>query len=200
MTPTTSAKPPVVSAETRTPVQDAARFLVIPGEQVGDMTATTSREDLARLFGEDNLTDEEVHVGEGFFEQGTRVNLDEGRSFTVLWSDESRTAITEVRDFGPAWKLPEGIGIGTRFATLQDVLGSFQLHGFGWDYGGTLSLDGTSLEGYADSLVLRVGPASEVAPSDYSDAIMGDQLLSDSNPDLRSLDLQVREMIVYLNP
>jgi len=195
-----SVDPTTPSGATTDPTKDATDFAVVPGERVGAITANTSRADLVSLFGEASLTDEEVPVGEGMFQQGTRVNLGDGRSLSVLWSDESRTQISEVRDFGTAWKLPEGIGVGTSFTALQDVLGPFQLYGFGWDYGGTLSLDETPLATYGDSLVLRVQPEADVSASEYDTTIMGEQLVSDSDPSLRSLDLQVSEMIVYLNP
>jgi len=193
----TSAPTPV--AVTQAPTLD---LTVIPGERVGEIDARTSRAELAELYGEENLTDEEVHVGEGLFEPGTTLDMGEGRSLSIIWSDETRTQPLEVRDLGYAWKLPEGIGVGTTFEELKTVLGTFELTGFGWDYGGTVFLEGTPLAEY-DSLVwIRLNPADGAIAgnSEAFEAVMGDRMISSEDPNLTALDLQVDEIGIYLNP
>ncbi|MBD1913539.1 MULTISPECIES: hypothetical protein [unclassified Leptolyngbya] len=201
-TPASVASPPDVSVEPS--VDDTSRIaintVIIPGERVGDITATTSRAELAELFGEAALTDEDVNVGEGFVEPGTRVDLGNGRSLSIIWSDTTRTQPVQVRNFGSGWHVPEGIRIGTSFPELHQILGPFELSGFGWDYGGTLSLKGTKLANYEDLLVVRVQPEAELQTSGDYQAVMGEELYPDSDPHLRSLNLRVNEMIVYLKP
>lgn len=193
-----SATAPSPKAET----DIALDTTILPGDRVGPITTTTSYQDLVDQFGEEALTDAEVHVGEGFFEPGTQVDLGEGRSLTILWSDEDRTQPAEVRELGAAWKTPEGIGIGTSFAELQNILGTFQLSGFGWDYGGTIDLHDTPLESYDYDLVVRVQPAIGMVESsrEHFEAVLGDEMFSSDHPSFSELDITVSEMIVYLMP
>jgi hypothetical protein len=172
--------------------------VVVPGDRVGLVTTTTTYEDLVDLYGEAALEDVNVHQGEGLFLPGTRVNQGD-RSFSVVWSDETRTAIQTVQDFGSAWQVDPGIGVGTSFADLQSKLGTFELYGFGWDYGGTLRLDSTDLAPHTDVLVLRVSPTVDptTVRSSY-ETVMGDQLYPSTTPTLQDLDLAVSDMIVTL--
>ncbi|WP_204137722.1 hypothetical protein [Halomicronema sp. CCY15110] len=177
--------------------------VVVPGDRVGPITRDTSRDRLVELFGEAALTDTEVAVGEGFTESGTVVAANGDAAFAVIWVDDSQAAPATVKDFGPAWETPEGIGIGTSFAELQEILGPFELYGFGWDYGGTLVLEGSELSGYYGSLILRVQPADPELFQQQSgafQALLGDKLIASDNPSLPDLNLVVDEMIVYINP
>lgn len=175
---------------------------VVPGERVGPVTRDTTRQELAALFGEANLQDEQVEVGEGFRKPGTTVNLSDNRSFSIIWNDETQTQPAEVRDFGSAWRTPEGIGVGTSLAELQDTMGSFELYGFGWDYGGTVVLKGSQLAEYDNLLVLRLRPAPEAleASPEALQAVSGDSAYAASNPQVQELNPEVEEMIVYLSP
>lgn len=176
---------------------------VLPGDRVGPVTADTSRADLVTQFGESALEDTEVAVGEGFTESGTIVNQGSEQAFAVIWVDESQSEPATVKDLGAAWETPEGISVGTSFAELQQILGPFDLYGFGWDYGGTLVLEGSELSHYYGALILRLQPADPAAPQQHADAfaaVQGDKLISSDNPNLAPLDLVVDEMIVYINP
>ena len=176
--------------------------LVIPGERVGPVTRNTTRQNLAQWFGKSRLSDQSVNIGEGFTQPGTRVDLGPERSFTVIWSDTTRTKPVEVRNLGPAWQTPQGIRIGTPLNQLQQKLGTFQFFGFAWDYGGTVVLEGTKLSRYQKTLVLRLATAPNApqrAPNDYQ-AVMGDRKFSSTNPRLKSLGVKVGEMIVRLAP
>ncbi|MGF1568305.1 MAG: hypothetical protein ACFCVD_09590 [Nodosilinea sp.] len=179
----------------------AADQTIIPGERVGPVTATTSRKDLAALYGEAVLNDAPVAMGEGTTEPGTRVELGTDRRFTIVWLDAERTQPLLAKDFGPAWKIPEGLGVGVPYARIKAVLGDFQLYGFGWDYQGTLSLEGSRLDQYHGDLLLRVAPADTAAakyPEAYG-AVVGDTLFPGNDPNLQPLDISVYEMVVYLN-
>lgn len=176
--------------------------LVIPGERVGPVTRSTTHQELAKWFGKSRLTDQSVNIGEGATQPGTRVDLGSERSFTVIWSDRTRTKPVEVRNLGSAWQTPQGIRVGTPLNQLQQKLGPFQFFGFAWDYGGTVVLEGTKLAQYQKTLVLRLATApnaSERSRSDYQ-AVMGDRKFSSTNPRLKSLGVKVGEMIVRLSP
>ncbi|PSB11298.1 hypothetical protein C7B76_23345 [filamentous cyanobacterium CCP2] len=141
-------------------------------------------------------------MGEGFTEPGTVVNLEGGRQFSIIWQDEARTQPLMGLDFGPAWKTPEGLGVGASLEQLSQVLGSFQLYGFGWDYEGTLVLEGSQLHEYQGDLYLRMRPDS-TAIADHPDAyeaLLGDAIFASDDPNLKVLQPQVYGMEVYLNP
>lgn len=176
-------------------------YTVLPGRRVGQVTASTSRQQLADLYGEANLQDTDVPVGEGFTEPGTVVSIDNQPQFTVVWLDGSRSRPLMAKDFSPTWQTPEGIGVDTPYATLQQQLGTFQIYGFGWDYGGTLSLEGSQLDAYYGLLLLRAepSPAAMEAHPEAAQATAGDRLLPSTDPNLAQLDLRISAMIVYLN-
>lgn len=177
--------------------------LIVPGDRVGPITSDTSRDRPVELFGEAALTDTEVAVGEGFTESGTVVAAGSDSAFAVIWVDDSQAEPATVKDFGTDWATPEGISIGTSFAELQEILGPFELYGFGWDYGGTLVLEGSNLSDYYGVLILRVQPADPDLFQQQAgafQALLGDKLIASDNPSLPELNLVVDEMIVYINP
>lgn len=203
-TPTAATPPPASAAPTATgdnpPV--TTDQVVIPGERVGPITATTSRQDLADFYGEPALEDAPIHVGEGFTEPGTIIHLGPENSLSVVWQDQSQAHPLYVTDFGPAWKTPEGLGVGISFSTLKQVLGHFQFYGFAWDYEGSLVLEGSNLDQYYGNLLLNIRPSQKSAadnPEAYQQVI-GDSLFSSDDPNLKPLDIEVYKMTVYLNP
>ena len=176
---------------------------IVPGDRVGPITSDTSRSDLVNMFGEAVLADTEVAVGEGFTESGTVVADGSEQTLAVIWVDDRQAEPATVKDFGPVWQTPEGIGVGTSFDELQAILGPFELYGFGWDYGGTLVLENSNLSDYYGSLILRVQPADPdlfQQEAGAFQALQGDKLISSEDPNLPALDLVVDEMIVYINP
>lgn len=183
------------------PVSPVGKMQIIPGQRVGEVTAKTTRNDLVKIYGAARLSDRIIHGPEGIGRfHTTRVNMGE-RSFTVVWSNARKNELLDVREFGTAWKTPEGIGVGSSLADLQKHLGEFQLMGLGWDYGGTVLFEKTKLAKYDGKLILRVEAAANAYdryPEDYQ-AVSGDQTLSSSNPHWKPLDIRVRQMIVSLD-
>ncbi|MEM7769553.1 MAG: hypothetical protein AAF327_03460 [Cyanobacteria bacterium P01_A01_bin.37] len=173
---------------------------IIPGEKFSFITANTSRQALAEQVGEDQLVDEDVHIGEGFMEPGTAVNLGD-YSFKIVWSDDSRTTPLEIREVGSAWQLPGDIQLGMSFSELKETLGEFEIFGLGWDYGGTVMLDNTVLDAHSSDLILRMHPAAGTAQT-YSDdffAVSGDELFESTNPHFTPLEMTLEDIVVYLN-
>ena len=195
--PVTTASAPAIAS--KAPL--LTDTIVVPGERVGPITRTTTREDLALLFGEERLSDEPIGIGEGETESGTVVNLGPEKSFSVIWEDSDRTRPADIRNLGPAWQTPEGIGVDVSFNQLKRILGSFRLFGFEWDYGGTLVLTDSQLAQYSSKLIVSVA-ASQEAIRDNQTAyfeFMSDNLYPSDAPNLDLFDIKVEEMIVYLN-
>lgn len=199
---TTPENPDVSEPPTGQPDDTLPETVVVPGERVGPILPTTSRADLAKRFGDDQLSDQDVNIGEGSLAPGTVVEIGEDRTFTVIWVDESRDKPLLVQNFGPAWKTPQGLGVGSSLAELKEKLGDFQLYGFGWDYGGSIVLENTKLDKYHGNLFLRVEPPKAMAeqhPDAYR-ALSGDTLFESGNPNMEALQPVIYEMTVYLNP
>ncbi|MEH2332871.1 hypothetical protein [Nostoc sp.] len=177
--------------------------LIVPGERVGPITRTTTKQDLVKLFGASHLVDKTISGAEGIGSfAATQLNLNQGRSLLVVWSDNTRTKPLDVRNLGSAWKTREGIGVGTPLSELRRKLGDFKLYGLAWDYGGTILLDSSKLSRYQGKLILRVDTApnaSEKFPNDYQ-AVSGDGTFSSSNPHWKPLGIRLTEIIVVLNP
>lgn len=177
--------------------------LIVPGERVGPIIRTTTKQDLVKLFGVSRLVDKTISGAEGIGSfAATQLNLNQGRSLLVVWSDNTRTKPLDVRNLGSAWKTREGIGMGTPLSELRKKLGDFKLYGLAWDYGGTILLDSSRLSSYQGKLILRVDAAANAAqkyPNDYQ-AVSGDSTFSSSNPHWKPLRIRLAEIIVVLNP
>ena len=176
-----------------------ADTLVVPGQRVGSVTAETSRADLAARYGEAALEDAPIPMGEGTTAAGTVVTPGPDQQFAVVWQDASQTRPQLIKDFGPAWQTPEGLGVGVPYSEVEAVLGEFELYGFAWDYGGTVVLEDSQLEQYDGYLLLRLEPAATAIDQHAEDyqAVMGDQLFASDNPSLDRLDPSISEMVVY---
>ncbi|MEH1949987.1 MAG: hypothetical protein V7K77_23995 [Nostoc sp.] len=177
--------------------------LIVPGERVGPITRKTTKRDLVKLFGASHLIDKTISGAEGIGSfAATQVNLNQGRSLLVVWSDNTRTKPLDVRNLGSAWRTREGIGVGTPLSELRKKLGNFKLYGLEWDYGGTILLDSSKLSRYQGKLILRVDTApnaSEKFPNDYQ-SVSGDGTFSSTNPHWKPLGIRLAEIIVVLNP
>ncbi len=172
--------------------------LIIPGERVGSITPQTTRNDLAKIFGESQLSDETISGPEGIGKIPiTKVNLGKGRSFTVNW-DNNRQKIQYISNLGPEWKTPEGINVGTSLEQLQQILGEFNLTGLAWDYGGYVNLENTKLSKYQGKLSIRVDAPEYVInkyPKQYQ-RVTGDSQFSSNDPNWKNLNIRVSQITV----
>ena len=176
--------------------------LIVPGKSVGAVTAKTTRADLVKIFGESKLKDDVVLEDEGTISVPvTKVNLGGEKYFTVAWEEDTRETLLYVRDFGSAWKTPEGIHVRTTFKELQEKLGDFKLTGLGWDYGGFINLETTKLSDYQGLLSLKVAPGEEAIKkyAQQYEAVLSDRELSSTNPNWQPLDLKVSQMTVHFD-
>ena len=175
---------------------------IVPGKRVGEMTRKTTRSDLVKMFGESKLKDDILLEDEGTISVPvTKVNLGAEHSFTIVWEEETRERLLYIRDFGSAWKIPEGIGVGTSFQELSQKLGEFKLTGLGWDYGGFINLENTQLSKYQGKISLKLAASEEASknhPKQY-EAVLGDRELSSTNPNWEPLNMKVSQMTVQFD-
>lgn len=196
--PDDSGGPPVSRPDDSESVTDT---LVIPGQRVGPVTAETSRSDLVARYGEATLADGPIPMGEGTTEAGTVVTPGPDQQFSVVWADANQTQPLLVKDFGPAWQTPEGLGVGASYSAVKAALGDFSLYGFAWDYGGTVVLEGSQLDQYDGYLFLRLYPSKTSADqhSEAYQAVLGSELYASDNPNLDLLEPSIYEMVVYFD-
>ncbi|HEY9803979.1 MAG TPA: hypothetical protein V6D25_26825 [Leptolyngbyaceae cyanobacterium] len=177
--------------------------LIVPGERVGPVTRTTTRRELAKIFGASRLVDRNISGPEGMGSfAATEVNLNRGRSFLIVWTDKTRTKPLEVPILGTAWKTREGIGVGTPWSELRSKLGNFKLYGLAWDYSGTILLETSKLPQYRGKIMLQVDTAPNAGdryPKDYQ-AVLGDGTFSSSDRHWKPLGMRLSKVTVILNP
>lgn len=155
---------------------------VLPGDSVGPVTASTTRASLGEAVDASDLRDERIDIGEGVFTAGTIIYGGTDRELRVAWTDDEGSDIDNVRIIGRAWTLPGGLHLGDNLATVEKGLGGpFALYGFGWDYAGTIKLDNTALERFADTLTLRLALAPDATTPE---SLLGDGTLRSSQSDL----------------
>ena len=200
------------------PPQDApSDWQIIPGDRVGPITAETSEVMLERLYGADNVETADVEIGEGFTEPGTVVYPeDPQRRLEVVWLDQSRLVVKEVRLTGEtsAWHTRDGISLGTTLKEIEVINRfPFRLAGFAWDYGGTIVGCGRGrlgMIGCADGdddtessrsryIVIRLGPDVEARGEPAYRQVIGERVFSSGHPAMQKLNPRVYQIVVYLS-
>ncbi len=165
----------------------------VPQQTDPRVTCRSTRATMTRRFGPEQLNDREVDLGEG--EVGTATIVGEGTPMAqeVVWLDGDRLRAERIRVLGEGIRDPNGLGLGSTVAELEAAMGPFQLHGFGWDYQGTISLTGTKLERLQGKLFFRLMPRNTDGPEAQAAlaAVAGDALFPSSNADVKTLDLVV---------
>jgi hypothetical protein len=124
----------------------ANNWLIVPGARVGPIAAATTHADLVDIFGAANVVDEEITISDGGPEPGTAVFKNRPYdSLVIVWSPEHKISKIVFCAFQSAepkschWHTREGITFGTTLKTSEHLNGgTFELAGFGWDYGGTV--------------------------------------------------------------
>ncbi len=163
-------------------------YLIVPGQRVGAITPETTEAQLRAHYGADRIHPLEVHVGEGFIEEGVEVFPgDPARRLQIVWSD--RGTPRSVHVLGSAWHTPEGVELGSTLRELERLNeGSFQLTGFSWDYSGTVvSWNGGKLE---NELGRDKGVILRLAPEDGSGdpRVDGDAIFPSDHPVMQELN------------
>lgn len=184
-----------------------AKWLIRPGERVGEISGATTLADLERLYGKANIKAGPVPGPEGTTLQGAVLfPNDPNRTLTLIWkSGKSPATVGNMVISGKKtlWHTAEGITLGTPLRELERLNGGpFTLSGFGWDYGGTVLSwgdQGKLRERFQSraGLVLRLQPAEAVSQSVY-EQVMGDATFSSSLPAMRQVNPVVAEMVVML--
>jgi hypothetical protein len=151
-------------------------WLIVPGQRVGPITATTTRADLDTMFGKDNVQDRTLDISEGPDAATVVFGDDRSASLAITWDREhvSTIHICFATETGPCrWRTASGIRIGLPIQELQKLNEKeFQLSGYGSDGGGAVTSwrHGALEEDPAacGHLVVRLTPAAELAGRNMS--------------------------------
>lgn len=185
-----------------------ADWLIVPGERVGKITPTSSESDLKKAYGDENVEEIEVSLGEGETEKGTVLfPKDPERRIQILWNDprtKSNPVRIQIDDRRSRWKTAAGITIGTSLHELETINGKdFILTGFGWDYSGTvLSWNEGGLDkrsGPWGGITLRLDPEDYGSSEGLSD-VLGDRDFPSSQASMQKLNPKVYQIVVEFTP
>src|SRR5262245_42118375 len=113
-------------------ISNANLWTIVPGGKSGAIKATTTEADLKRTYGEQNVRDGQIHVGEGEFEAGTIVfPEDPMKRIELLWSDSEGKRFPKSVHIGGVrnaafpnwsmWRTTFGISLGTTLSDLERI-------------------------------------------------------------------------------
>jgi len=171
-------------------------------------TPQTSAANLIELFGEANVTTEQIYLGEGSYEEGTVLfkNSDEEK-VEILWKDprsKQFPRIVMIRGKASRWRTTRRLTLGLDLLTVEKLnRRPFRLLGFAWDYeGSVLSWSGGSLEVQgADSCTVgaRLRPEEQVIDGMrlYYKQVAGDREFSSGHPAMQALNPRVYMVVLH---
>lgn len=150
-------------------------WLIVPGQRVGSITATTTRAELDELFGKENVHDGSFEGGEVPEAATVIYPGDSSAALAITW-DRERPATIHIcfsTQTGPCrWRTASGIRIGLPIRELGKLNGKgFQAGGFAQDRGQVVSWRKGALEedpAGCGHLVVRLSPAGEAEGRELS--------------------------------
>jgi len=175
----------IASAGAAEAAADLNDWLIVPGKRAGPITPKTTRADLIRLFGANNVKEADIVGSDGGSEPGTIVfGGQSDASLGLLWLDETPDAHLRSIVFCHGsevaekcrWHTEDRVSFGTDLKTLERLNGrKFKLNGFDWGYGGLItSWEGGRLERLSVAcgrVTLRLDPSPAVPSEERSGLI-----------------------------
>lgn len=176
---------------------DAIDLTVVLGERVGAIKTDTTRDQLAGLYGAENVADTDYPIGEGETVAGTIIFPGTSREATVIWAPSHQgQKVDRVVITGEEWLLPSGTRRGDELAEVEEINGApFMVYGFGWDYGGVGYFKGGKLD---RKVQIWFRPSVDDGP-DYQ-RVLGDSLFNSSDEAMRAVDPRIAEVAITLGP
>ncbi len=180
-------------------------WLIVPGQRVGPVKATTTRADLDAIFGRENVQERNLD-GNGGPEAATVVYPnDASAGLAITWDRERPAAIRICFSTltGPCrWRTASGIHIGMSIRELDKLNGkSFQVDGFSQEQGKVSSWRHGALEedpAACGHLVVGLAPAAMVDGRSMSKdelrlwkSLQSEKPYSSSYPPLQDLNTTV---------
>ncbi|HEV7347016.1 hypothetical protein [Telluribacter sp.] len=179
-------------------------FYAIPGEKVGNVGPESSEENLIAILGTENVRRDTIYIGEGEYRIGTTLFKGTSDEAQILWQDTVRYARPELVRLIPAtspensqWLVEGGLRVGATLREVEKLNGKpFELYGFGWDYGGTVSdwkggklTYSTNGKTYLGAIF--VYDYNETDQDAVAENVMGDATFLSSNPAMQQLNPRI---------
>lgn len=174
----------------------------VPGVRLGMITANTTPEQLIEYYGEDNIREDSIPLGKGYFLSGYKLFPGQSSEVSIVYPDKNRYVKelqVTIDEQGTDWKSAQnGIGVGTTLGELERANGrAFTFFGFDWDYGGVVTdwQDGGALSDHRIRLAYAMdgGKRPELHPT-----LLGEQKVTTTSPYLADLGIAVKQIIVRL--
>ncbi|MEZ0541613.1 hypothetical protein [Fibrella arboris] len=206
----------VIQSTSESPGPSPNNFLIIPGIQVGAVTANATEASLIRLLGVEHVSRDTIYVAEGNFEIGTTLFKNTANQAQILWADNRHFARPEtvllrpardaenrlIAGSNPQWITDKGLVLGMTLRQVEKINGRpFALYGFGWDYGGLSSgWKGGALDQKDGKTYIGLGfgvPESQAASQEkLYESLMGDQEFPSNNPAMQKLNPIVENLTI----
>jgi hypothetical protein len=180
---------------------DDSNWVIAPGLNVGPITGRTSEKELSKIFGKENVTPTTIQSVEYSY-LGTSVYKGTENELQIIWKTQKRESPSEiiVDSKNTKWHTVSGITIGTTLDELIKLNGrDFEIHGFGWDYGGYIkSWEGGKLDKdhkIGKDILIELGTENQIDPLEINKAV-GSSGFSSKNKIIRRMGLKVVKMIL----
>jgi len=180
-------------------IEENYNWVIVPDVSFGDILANNEYVGLYKIYSRENVTNDSVHVGEGFYQEASILFKDTPNEATVFWQEEYEyPEKIVINKENSDWIINNNIKVGTTLDELIELNnGVFNLTGFAWDYGGTvLSWEGGNLEEMG-SIIIRLSGDYEKLGGEEQKQISGDIQLWSDNEILEKIDLKVSEIVFY---
>jgi hypothetical protein len=171
----------------------------------GPVIQHTHEADLRRVYGDANVRDERIQIGEGESAPGAVLFPDDSlRRLEIIWGDSSARGEPSrliLRGSKSKWSLEAGVSLGSTLAQLEKLNGRpFTLAGFGWDFAGVvLDWNGGSLADESRNVKVYLAPdAAKQSTPEYSQ-VLGDKKYSSDLPEMRALEPKVYQIFYDLD-
>ncbi len=174
----------------------------------------TTESELRRIFGNENVINDDIPIGEGEYEPGTVIYpKDEMKKLEIVWGDLENKRFPKTASISGTkskWQISNRVTLGTKLSELERYNGRpFVLTGFGYDYSGTIIdwkygyLKNTLGDLKAPSnrrVLLRLGPTNiELYSQEEIRSVGGDRPFLSDNPIMRKINPQAYQIIVDFN-
>jgi hypothetical protein len=177
------------------PAQQAADRTFAPGRVGAIVKGRTKPEDLARIYGADNVKLATIHApGGGEESPGAFISQGTDDALELVFSDDSKR-IVSVGILGKNWTTKEGLRLGASLDTVERINGRpFKFYGFGFDYGGQVTESGPKLKGF--TIFLKPTTRDEKLLEQFT----GEKQFSSRHPAIKRLSPEVMLIQVDFTP
>ncbi|WP_344929534.1 hypothetical protein [Aquimarina addita] len=169
---------------------------------IEDITKNTTKEELIKRYGINNIKNDKICIEEDMYEIGTKLFCDSTDELLIIWKDTvsfSKPKHIFIRKQQTNWRLNNNITTGVDLKTLEKLNQSpFCIVGFGWGFSGTvIDWNGGVLEkvfSTYDSVTIRLSPDTNMM--DIPTLFIGDTEINSSHPFIQTLNPQAYEIVL----